>query len=446
MADQYSGFTNPTIVPEQKYGWQAASQSAGNLTKTLGDYLAQRQAETRGLQLGQAGEFAKAQADVWAKMQDPMARAAAYANLAMRGYPMQVIDQKMKELDSQYGPQSMGQMLQGNPYAKYVMPQGQQPSMFGQGQPSPSDAGSQPSPMGGQAQPTMSFSPLAAGNPVAPAAPSNMVQETHKVGPFGTEPERQFTDVNASNQVAGNKSYAEQIGQAQGKQVSATSMLDNITKNLVADLKSHFIEAGGGGPIKGRIAGWSTNLGMSPATFGLKNTVRDSAISYARDLAGGGQGIQKLFLAVVDTIPQEGATQEQAGTALLQMHLTAAQLQSGMNSLGLSPQDMSKMTDEQIQQVMAHGSIDRQAETEKFGKMMGEIQPTKVMDMSGKTSDPKLNPILAAFGGGQFQQPAQNQQPQAKQLDANTAKQLLQMSGGDKNKARQLAKQQGYSF
>lgn len=445
MANTYQGFTNPTIIPDQKYGWEAASQGVGDATKTIGDYLAARQAETRGLQLGQAQEFGKAQADVWAKMQDPMARAAAYANLAMRGYPMQVIDQKMKEMDAQYGPQSMGNMLQGNPYAKYVMG-GQSPSMDqGQqgGQPS-----SVPQPVGAQASPTMDFSPLAAGNPVMSSSPSNMVQETHKVGPFGTEPERQFTDVNASGQVAGNKSYAEQVGGAQGKQATATSMLDNITRNLAADLKSHFAEAGGGGPIKGRIAGFSTNFGMSPATAGLKNTIRDSAIAYARDLAGGSQGVQRMFQAIMETIPGPGATQEQAGTALLQMHLTAAQLQAGMSALGLNPQDLSGMNEQQIQAVMAKGNIDRQAETEKFSKIMSEIQPTKVMDMSGKLSDPQVNPILGAFGQGQFQAPSSQKTGSAanKQLDANTAKQMLQKAGGDKDKARQIAKQQGYTF
>lgn len=48
---------------------------------------------------------------------------------------------------------------------------------------------------------------------------------------------------------------------------------------------------------------------------------------------------------------------------------------------------------------------------------------------------------------GQVPQKTQGQAQQgAKQLDRNTAMQILQMAGGDKNKARQIAQQQGYAF
>lgn len=51
------------------------------------------------------------------------------------------------------------------------------------------------------------------------------------------------------------------------------------------------------------------------------------------------------------------------------------------------------------------------------------------------------------LGNKSSSQTSSNQSPQAsKQLDKNMAMQFLQQAGGDKNKARQLAKQQGYKF
>lgn len=39
MANQYQNFTNPTIIPDEKYGWQAASDSIGGVSKAFGDYF-----------------------------------------------------------------------------------------------------------------------------------------------------------------------------------------------------------------------------------------------------------------------------------------------------------------------------------------------------------------------------------------------------------------------
>lgn len=76
MANSYQGFTNPTIVPDEKYGWQAASDSVGGVTQTIGDYLARRQDEVRKLHLGIALAQGQAQAEQQAKIdaqqQDPV--------------------------------------------------------------------------------------------------------------------------------------------------------------------------------------------------------------------------------------------------------------------------------------------------------------------------------------------------------------------------------------
>jgi hypothetical protein len=397
MADQYANFTNPTIIPSQQYGWQSLSQSTDDVRQEIMKQILARQA----LQMNIAQKAGEAQMEVWAKMQDPISRALTLGKLRDLGMSPGNMQGAMNNFPS------MAQMLKGNPYANLI-PQ------WSTGQQSPVNSApvfNQPQssiPMGGQAINFSSFNPIQ--NPSSQGNPSqeqsNFVTPNIKMGPFGQVPS-DITDIKAQNKIAGNKSYSEAVGSAQGKQVSATSMLDNITKNLAADLKAHFIEAGGGGPLAGNITGFSTHLGMSPATYGLKNTVRDSAIAYARDLAGGSQGVQRLFMAIGETIPQVGTTQEQAGTALLQMHLTAAQLQAGMDALELSPKDLSGMDEQQIKNIMDKGTIDRQAETDKFGKMISEIKPTKVMDMNGQMKSPELNPVLKLLGYS-FNNPQQN--------------------------------------
>lgn len=192
--------------------------------------------------------------------------------------------------------------------------------------------------------------------------------------------------------------YAKEIMTGKAKSAQAASTLEGITRNLVADLKSSMVESGGGGPIGGNIANLSTHFGMSPATYGLKNTARDSAIAYARDLAGGSQGVTRIFQAVAETIPGANATPQQAGTAALQMHLTARQLESGMQNLGLKPKDMKDMSDEEVQKVLNSGTIDRDTETKAFANIVNNIEPTKVMDLQGNLGEPQPNPISKAMG------------------------------------------------
>lgn len=393
MPDQYMNFSNPTIIPANPSGWQALNNSTQNTVKTFSDYLLQRQAEIRALQLGQAQSYGDAQSKVWANLQDPIARALTMGKLGEMGFPINNM--------SGGNVPSMSQMLQGNPYASYVSGGGQQGPFTGNSSPSMQPSSNMnPStvPMGGQPANFNSLNPIT--SPTAPNGSNNpeMVQEQVKMSPFGTPLPGVFTNVDAGAKVQAAKSYADKIAQSQGSQTTATAMLDSITRNLAADLKAHFIEAGGGGPIKGNITGFSTKIGMSPATYGLQNTVRDSAIAYARDLAGGSPGVQRLFQSIVETIPQVGTTQDQAGTALLQMHLTAVQLQAGIQKLGLKPQDLSNMNDEQIQNVMNSGTIDRDAETKRFSNLMSTIKPTKVMGMNGQFNEPTLNPILGMFG------------------------------------------------
>ncbi len=54
------------------------------------------------------------------------------------------------------------------------------------------------------------------------------------------------------------------------------------------------------------------------------------------------------------------------------------------------------MTDDEIRNVLAHGTIDRQKVTSDFANIMKDIQPTQVMGMNGQLNQPQVNPILNA--------------------------------------------------
>lgn len=230
---------------------------------------------------------------------------------------------------------------------------------------------------------------------------------------------KSIIDLNATAREKGGSSYSEAIGQSKGKEAVASSMIDQLNRNLSADLKSSLIESGGGGPIKGRIAKAVTFLGQAPSTFGLQNTKRDTAIAYARQLAGGSQGVQRLFEHVLSSLPDESASEEQMATALNQMNLTAKQLQAGMQRMGYTEEQMKGISDSELANIVAAGSssINRGAVQNEFSKMLGETSPTNVMDMSGRMRAPtpnviadkmnwrwnpsKQNPVFGNQGGNQ---------------------------------------------
>lgn len=92
MANQYQNFTNPTIVPDEKYGWQAAAPAASQATGNIANYLMQRQSQGEGLQLQQAQQLANAQA----------------ISMAYTG-------RRNPNIDA---------MLSQNPFGRFIMPQG----------------------------------------------------------------------------------------------------------------------------------------------------------------------------------------------------------------------------------------------------------------------------------------------------------------------------------
>lgn len=59
MPDQYQNFSNPTIIPSQPMGWQAASQNTGDAIKNISGYALSQQQKIMDLQLQQAQDLSK---------------------------------------------------------------------------------------------------------------------------------------------------------------------------------------------------------------------------------------------------------------------------------------------------------------------------------------------------------------------------------------------------
>lgn len=322
-------------------------------------------------------------------------------------------------------------MLSNNPYGKFIIPQGQGLSSANQPQ---TQNGNQPmnNQVAGtlfglppaQAMAASGNMPMSYGNPStntdtsSGSVPSNgqsmslmnpisgpvQTSMTSEMQPYVGMVPKSITTQNPQGEaavqsaksqaeagVAVPEQYSKDIMSSKAKEDVAAGTLYGLSKNLIADLKASQVESGGGGPVMGRLANLDTMFGGSPATFGIKNTVRDTAIAYARNLSGGSQGVTRLFQNIVDTIPNENATSKQAGTASLQMYLTARQLQSGMDNLNLTPPDLKNMTDDQLQNVLGSGNIDRNSEAKKFAQVVANTPATKILDMNGKLSEAEPN-------------------------------------------------------
>lgn len=264
-------------------------------------------------------------------------------------------------------------------------------------------------------------------------------------------------------------SYAKDIVGAKAKEDTAYASLNSLSDNLVGNIKAAMIQSGGGGFIPklageiaagpiGQITGMS---GDTSAITAMNATKRDTAVGYARTLAGGSQGVQKLIERILDTIPDQGFTREQAGSSLAEMKMTAMALKSGIDRLKLTSDQLKGMTEDQFD-ALAKNEISNMAPDQKneilksVYQSFANVQPRLQGDIfTGKTFEPKTNKLskmlgmnmdTSSFGGSQ--NPVMNAQGtnQSRQLDPNTARGLLQQAGGDKNKAREMAKSQGYVF
>lgn len=128
---------------------------------------------------------------------------------------------------------------------------------------------------------------------------------------------------------------------------------------------------------------------------------------------GGGNGGGSSDKAVTQTVNKIRAWQRE--------HY-AKRINQLQQKMWLTPEEQAELDDYRNQSEIADNTIN--------SLLNGEITPKEVR-----------------WGGGKKKTIQAQQQPATqKQLDRNTAITFLQKAGGDKNKARQLAKQAGYTF
>ncbi len=444
----------PSLVELLKSQPQSNWANMNSSVDSLRTYLAGQAALKQKLQIDQANEYAKAQADVWAKMQDPLTQALEKARLAQGGFPMQMLGNMNTNIPT------MADMLKGNPYASTVVPQGMgsnmgQPSNMPstQGVSNQSAQGSQPVPIGGQSAPAMSFNPMNAGNPIN----GGLVQETVKMSPYGTQMPAEYTNLPAVAQAKSTESYATDKGKATAEAQIGTSrdiqqlgMVQGALKNLVSNYND-LNNAGAAGDVY-RGFGMS-HLGMLPKELqgvvpediqnksGQFIAARNELITKMQPLlsqqfgAAGSSRIMESLLNMSKTEIGDLSTPKPQFEG--QVEGTIKSLYRISKASQAYEQDLAKSGQPAPDPDTAAKEIFNRMQSQKFSPAEEKSMQSMIDDTLGrKSTNAKLNP------GGQFQ-PQTNQ---TKQLDANTAKQILQAAGGDKNKARQMAKQQGYSF
>lgn len=399
MADQYQGFSNPTIIPDQKYGWQSANQGMSDLVKNASGYLMQQQ------KMKQDNQQSLAQSLLAAKVQHLM-------------YP---------QFSNPQASQALDQMISSNPYAKNLL--GDISQSLGQSgtQPGTQPQQTQQQPLIGNTNPmstgvdnqSQSVSlPQTAQNGVS-MSPLNYITNTPVVTSQGQTLKTPFGDITQTTQnpageasVAGAKSqaeanvaiptqYAKDIVSSKAKEDTAFNSLNAMTDNLVSSLKGVLIQQGGGGIVPEMIGTVASKLGLDNTGLikGISAVKRDTAIAYARTLAGGSQGVQKLIEKVADTLPDGGFTSEQAGSTIAEMKFTAMALKIAADNLKLTPQQINNLSEEQLQMLVDSGKTQlggkkaQDAIYQQIGQQFSENEPRKSINLEGNVQDAKANPI-----------------------------------------------------
>lgn len=476
MADQYQGFSNPTIIPEQKYGWQAANQGVSSLISKASDYLMSQRDKVQSLQLQQAQDLSK----------------------------FKTLDQIY--YGGQHGPM-LDNLLSQNPYGKQLI-SGQKPSSsFGQSSPTPGSMTAGANMIGMPGMSTMSGDSVLPSQDVSSTGDSTGSMSS--INPLSSGPvvtsmtQKAFEPPSVTIQnprgeatVAGAKSQAE-ANVAVPKEY-ATSMVktqalaqenlarDNTqmmsvfqTLKSLHDIHSQLADKNLAGTHLGEMGEKALPyLGDFAALTGQKPQNVQNAVMDPKNQnligqfqAGRNEGITRAIQPLQNQIDKTGSsriseslmkmtegeygnltdTQNQfegktLGTAKTLYRITlASQLYADqLKAQGIRLDSKSKdFNPDVVANDIFNNAQNIQlspAQNAQFNQYANQILGTKEKDYSGGSMNPVMNQQPTQ------QQPMQQGNQQAKQLDMNTAKQILQQAGGDKDKARMLAKQQGYQF
>lgn len=372
----------------QPYGGEALGQGVHDIASALGAYLNHQVETKQKLQQDIALKVAEAKAEAWGKQQDPIARALTMGKLGEMGYPTGGM-QSGSGID-------IGSMLQGNPYADMVGANSPQSASMPQQaqQQSPTAPSTNDMPSGGG----MPMSPMAGNGQWTPM--------TGERNPFtnGVMP-KTFSNIGAKVGESAGTSYGDKIAQSKAQEDTAYSALDAMTNNLTSSLKGAMIQAGGGGPAQALAGGAAAAMGLPNTGLikGMSEVKRSTAIQMARTLAGGSQGVQKLFERVLETLPDTGFTPEQAGTTIAEMKFTGLALKTAFDKLGITPEAANKLSDSDIQHLVEEGKaqLGPEAQQQLYGNIAQQfsgISPRQQVDLEGNVTEPKVNPISGFFG------------------------------------------------
>lgn len=162
MADQYQGFTNPTIIPEQKYGWQSANQNVSGIGNALSKQFAMQQELENSKKL----LMYKALSEQYAQQLNPL-------NRILQG----------------------GKVAEAMSNAGLPVPPEVQQYMFGSHQSFNNMPNSNFQAPSGSNIPTQGLMP--SGVPLSPMNPigNGMVMESVNYGPFGPKGEQKATNI-----------------------------------------------------------------------------------------------------------------------------------------------------------------------------------------------------------------------------------------------------------
>lgn len=404
MADQYQNFTNPTIIPDHPVGWQAANSNLADVIKNSTQYVIQQHQKIQDLQLQQAQDLSKF------RTLDQVYYGGQHggqidALLAQNPYG--------KSLVNPNGP--LSQQGTSNPSGSIGTP-GMGASMIGFPGMNNNITGQSMLPMPTTGSNGTSMSPVnpTGGGPVITSmtqkafeAPSMTIQN-----PAG-EAAVQGAKSQAEANVAVPTEYAKNVVGSKAKEDTAFNSLNAMSDNLVSSLKGVLAQQGGGGIIPEATGFVASKLGMANTGLikGMTAVKRDTAIAYARTLANGSQGVQKLMEKVADTLPDGGFTSEQAGSTVAEMKFTAMALKVAADKLKLTPDQIDNMSEEQLQMLVNSGKTQlggKQAQDQiyqQISQQFAQTEPRQSIDLEGNVKQAEANPIAKMlhmkYGGSQ---------------------------------------------
>lgn len=297
----YQNFTNP-VIPSEPSGWAAMNQNLGKGMNSLTQMLMQRELAKQTMQQQMALEAGKSYADVWAKNQDPIARALTMGKLGQLGFPV-------GNMGGMGGP-DLGQLLQGNPYANTVFPNGipQSAPMQGNQQ--------------SQQMPFMGGNPMMGGggsmslvNPMGQQSPQSnqgdLVAENIKMGLFGPMPP-DFTNIPAVQKVEGAKKQASDMATARAgatvssaRDIQQLGMIKNALKPLVQSYETALSKGFAGDKYGSNVV---KNLGWIPSPLQGKVVPKDIQNASGQFISNKNELITKMQPLLSQQFGQAGST------------------------------------------------------------------------------------------------------------------------------------------